>query len=365
MPPFIIRPTVINSMPSPLFWSGMDTPPGNGYPRHGSGNAWGVWAINNIDMDEDAVLACLNDTDSFMPTARLESSGHIYPDVPGGLYFDNTIRIAFVGASIYLDGSPTPISYAELPAGFTATSAVIKVQTHPVITEPYWPFEVYLQKEFGNNSLSWENLSLGEISFPYDFGIFPMPTMLDVYSNAAGLRVAYYVPTPSELEGSWGDGIFYWNLRVEGTYEIQSFESPWSIDDDEIPVRRGSPIVIRTETFGGATGIGAIIFTFAGETCVVPATEFTYHGPDEIHFYLPFCLGSYEGPVAVSGLGDGTTFSGTVPLGTLTVFFEDASGIYRIVPGKTTDTVYNPERDGTTEEVKIPNPFGASGFVDG
>lgn len=58
----------------------------------------------------------------------------------------------------------------------------------------------------------------------------------------------------------------------------------------------------------------------------------------------------------------GTQFGGTVTLGTLTVLVAEASGIYRFVDGKTNDTLYATARDGTTYDVKIPNPGAKTGF---
>lgn len=55
-------------------------------------------------------------------------------------------------------------------------------------------------------------------------------------------------------------------------------------------------------------------------------------------------------------------FEGSVPLGTFTILVANASGIYRLVDGKTNDTLYHSSRDGTTYDVKFPNPFGKTGF---
>lgn len=59
---------------------------------------------------------------------------------------------------------------------------------------------------------------------------------------------------------------------------------------------------------------------------------------------------------------DPTQFDGTVPLGNFVVIIANASGIYRLVAGKASDTLYSSARDGTTYNVKIPNPFGKTGF---
>lgn len=58
----------------------------------------------------------------------------------------------------------------------------------------------------------------------------------------------------------------------------------------------------------------------------------------------------------------GTQFGGSVLLGTFTILVANGSGIYRFEMGKTSDTIYTADRDGTTYEVKIPNPGATTGF---
>lgn len=67
-------------------------------------------------------------------------------------------------------------------------------------------------------------------------------------------------------------------------------------------------------------------------------------------------------PPTVTIYVKGTQFSGSVPLGTFTIIESEGSGLYRFVMGKTNDTLYTAERDGTTYDVKIPNPGGKTGF---
>jgi hypothetical protein len=69
---------------------------------------------------------------------------------------------------------------------------------------------------------------------------------------------------------------------------------------------------------------------------------------------------------AVLICGDpGTQFTGSVPLGDFTIIVANGSGLYRLVAGKTNDTLYQAARDGTTYDVKIPNPGGKTGFFRG
>lgn len=58
----------------------------------------------------------------------------------------------------------------------------------------------------------------------------------------------------------------------------------------------------------------------------------------------------------------GTTFSGTVTLGTLNILIADVTGMYVMIKDKRSDTVY--DRTGDTREIKIPDPFAKTGFID-
>lgn len=67
-----------------------------------------------------------------------------------------------------------------------------------------------------------------------------------------------------------------------------------------------------------------------------------------------------EVPIVVVCGGPG--FSGTVTLGNFTIIVANGSGLYRFEIGKRNDTLYKADRDGSTYDVKIPNPGGKTGF---
>ncbi len=67
-------------------------------------------------------------------------------------------------------------------------------------------------------------------------------------------------------------------------------------------------------------------------------------------------------PVPITIIAYGPGFSGSVPLGNFVILVTKGSGIYQFVNGKTNDTLYSSTRDGTTYDVKIPNPFAKTGF---
>lgn len=60
--------------------------------------------------------------------------------------------------------------------------------------------------------------------------------------------------------------------------------------------------------------------------------------------------------------GGGTQFSGSVTLGSFVILVANGSGLYQFTPGLTHDILYRAARDGTTYNVKIPNPGGKTGF---
>lgn len=71
---------------------------------------------------------------------------------------------------------------------------------------------------------------------------------------------------------------------------------------------------------------------------------------EQFWFYLPFGFRSYQGPVTITFVGDGTQFSGSVLAGTLQILFEDASGIYVLDKNQTNDLLYF--RDGFTTDLR-------------
>lgn len=61
----------------------------------------------------------------------------------------------------------------------------------------------------------------------------------------------------------------------------------------------------------------------------------------------------------------GTQFSGRVTLGSFVILYANGSGLYRFTMGQKHDILYHGDRDGTTYNVKIPDPGGKTGFFRG
>ena len=64
--------------------------------------------------------------------------------------------------------------------------------------------------------------------------------------------------------------------------------------------------------------------------------------------------------IAVFGEG-GLVLNGDAPL----TLLKDVSGIYTLVPGKTSDTLIDRQTGATSAELKIPDPFAKTGFIGG
>lgn len=67
-------------------------------------------------------------------------------------------------------------------------------------------------------------------------------------------------------------------------------------------------------------------------------------------------------PFILIAADPGQQFDGSVILGEFMIYTFEGSGIYKFVPGKTNDTLYNSIRNGSTYDVKIPNPFAKTSF---
>lgn len=154
------------------------------------------------------------------------------------------------------------------------------------------------------------------------------------------------------------------------TYDEITVGNDWEIENSEAPKKKGEKITITSEEFGGLDEVEAVVITTTDDRVyTIPKIDFWYWTPWIIVFINP-TNGNPDGTpdtptVKVIGPRIGTSFSGSVPLGTIESLFEDTSGIYKIVRGKPTDTLYNPDRSGETVVTKIPDPYAATGFVDG
>lgn len=183
-----------------------------------------------------------------------------------------------------------------------------------------------------------------------------------------------------------GGSIIVSAFRLYGTYTILSFS--WTLENPSVPITTGSLISITSP--GGVGGLDLSHVTdptisFVDDlgtphTIAIPSIITQTSTLLQFYYFLWWTstgLDTGTGnrivtevgirpstPVTVSVTGDGTQFSGSLVLGTLNVYIAQATGIYKIVSGKTADTLYTGDED-TTLDVKIPNPYAKTGFIGG
>lgn len=347
---FIIRPTSQNSGGTPQYNSS------GPFPNDAAGWFTEDYPVTPLlDVIKDTVAA-----PSFLQIVAFTDGA------PNS--YDNTLRLSFSGDCIYLDGSLTPISFAGLPAGFNPLTASIKIITDAFINNVSY----YLQHASGNDG------TVNTDDYPYDFGAFPTPTMLDIISNGCGLRVSFNLNI-----GESGQVTGVYNLRIEGTYDLQAFPYDWTNDTPDVDPRVDKEVTI-TSTNGGLDTVvtddtdittnpnfpdennifgnpngkwSGITLVYGSNTYTIPSESIIEQTADELIFEIDYWfilwillldpMPEKEKKKKIEAeLKLGTRFSGSVSLGTLTIVIADASGIYRFVSNQTHDVVYF--RDGYT-----------------
>lgn len=264
-----------------------------------------------------------------------------------------------VGNAFSLDGG-APISLAGLPSGFRVLTAGVRAP--------------------GNTPTSQIGIvrfkSLAETAqATVTFGTFgPIVTAASVINVAKDIVVPTITPiTPAQLIALFRlDFVSVWNgvgsvnplldvfgpLEIFGTYDVLSFTytpspaSGSSVDKSQL-------ITITSTGLAGSLDLSQLTLSVSCGTIVPIIQTATL-----LTFLIPAaCSGA--GMVSIIATGNGIQFSGSYPLATFNVLLTNASGIYTLVENKTNDTLYSSLRDGTTRNVKIPDPFIKTGFVDG
>jgi hypothetical protein len=333
---FEIKATRISSGATPY------TPGGNPPPDPGAD-----WITSDNDTAQSFIDALYN------ATAFLQA----WCTGAGPSAFSPNLVLNTLGYSIYLDGSTTPITFSSLPAGFTVLTATLSGTITPsgIGAASY-------QLAKGTGSLGTANTP----TFPYTISA-GLPTMLDLYADGFGINVAISAG-PGDAES-----LVVFDLKISGTYEIQRFS--WTLDNPETKVTPGTSTAHFTSAASGSdpaldfTRISQYFIQYIDNTGVVatvnvPSGNISVQTGGALTFTIPNVNGGDTPPVIIiGGIGDGTQFSGSMPLGELlTIFFTNGSGIYRLVTDKTDDTLYV---NGTQAliNVKIPDPFIKTAFL--
>ncbi|MET0785163.1 MAG: hypothetical protein ABWY25_00455 [Paenisporosarcina sp.] len=302
-----------------------------------------------------------------------------------------TVEFSCLGLTLYLDGSAIPIDTNNLPVGFTVTDANFHgdfLDISGVATEiSFLRNGDVLGFADGTSGIVFQNYALGPL------------TNLQLVTSTLGVILTPDAGGYARVQELW----------IEGEYTTTAF--PYTMTPASGDVEPGETIVISgpdvdSKTVGGLVEPDKVIPipkkndeipvplppTEECEECLAecPECDTCYDAcledfeSENCQECLENCLSCLEDCledleeaekcqqsqqddppteiVIVICDPRGTKFYGSVPLGTLNILVARASGIYRLVDGKTNDTLYATARDGTTYDVAIPTPFGKTGF---
>lgn len=316
--------------------------------------ASGGWGVLNVAQDS---ITSSDDADILEDCS---SGSLIFPTLDAGLLVasfptlsDSIIGFEFATNDLIfrLDGG-SPLKFTQLPAGFTINSLHIFV-------------EVDVLDQLGSGTAE---LTSDVVGVTPDSTSDPSVTLavnlleagplsnLDFINSHWGLTLTNITCS----SGPFGLGLAFKYL-ITGTYSSTTYTFILTPPGDN-PVSPGDPIKITSPTLNPVT-IVTITITYPGGEVPVPPENITVQDPTELIFILPDLP---DDPPIITVTITSTEFSGTVDAGKLlTIFFTNATGIYTLVPGKTTDTLYDNTDPGTTVEVKKPNPTFKTGFIGG
>lgn len=288
-------------------------------------------------------------TNSFDFQSTVPGLGDLYDCNAAGSY---QCGFQYSGACIYLDGSPTPIAFATLPAGFTLTDATFRMNN-----PGGWGAGVAL----GNTVLFYPSSNFFTPTIPtvltdteWEIPYSTVPSMLNLMLNGNGLSV---ISVPFGGGGNVGQGWYTGEDPLPasaydypdfplingpflyGTYTIQGL----AIANNN-PVSAGSPVTITSPNPSQYNLLdNEELFI---DDIPVPIHNITAQSSTSLTFDIPYTIGSFSGTA--------TLFWGTVAIGTLDIRYENVTGIYRLVKNKTTDTLYrrNPSIPPTRNEMQ-------------
>jgi hypothetical protein len=267
---------------------------------------------------------------------------------------------------IYLDGNyTTPIGINDLPPGFTILTAFI--QTAVALGQVDQELHV---EAFGfispTDIVGQTGLAQVAISpLPTNAALFSSTTIITSIQTFIGNSILanLLVQEHPSLPG------FCVLAGISGTYEAQSFQYTLDVPTDPLEpgdiVQATSPDTPLGIDWTRVDSVTLAYFDSNGDPQ-------TINVPPELWVLITFTIFIFIIPsfptdaTVFTIIITSTQFSGSVTLGKLiTIYFENAPGIYSIVPGKTNDTLYDITDPGTTIDVKIPNPIWKTGFIGG
>lgn len=275
-----------------------------------------------------------------------------------------TIQFAFDEATpcFSLNGNPA-ISYNNLPAGFVISNGNF------VSTVSYG---------IGGGGSGDSHSTLAPYAPQFDLAASDTQpyNQSNLYSGAnitpttfIGITFAVSLSgnNPSGISGTYAID----NGDITSDYVTQVFS--FQVQNANTPVTTGSTVSVISPGPADPTHpldldtVETLDVTYTdenGDTQTINIPSFTVTELDDIQT-ITFTLPTIPDDALVLTIIAGTEFSGSVELGKrITINFENASGIYQLTFGKTTDTLYDVV-DGTTVELAIPDPFFKTGFIGG
>jgi hypothetical protein len=261
----------------------------------------------------------------------------------------NTMFISF-SIELFLDGGVTPILSAnDLPPGFTVTSLDLVARIGNDLSAGVGAFAL----EF----VPAESIDISGTTGASPIYTYTIPHALPVSNiHLFSEQIGFESQFPGGA-GSVNTSLYY--IILQGTYDLIPFQ--WTLDPisgsnvdigDLVTITSdpNDPDHLLLDQLTISMSCGTVVPIIQTETL------FTFLIPGS-------CTGN--GSTSITATGNGTQFSGSVSLGTLNILLTNGSGIYVLTPGATHDTLYSSLRDGTTRNVKIPNPFAKTGFIGG
>lgn len=284
--------------------------------------------ILNCSVQQAAEALLLNDTN------------RIFQQSGAGTY---SARF-FVDKITLSGGNPEDGTYTinTLPAGITPLTAIPQLTTnHPGPDTGYLFTITALGSGVGGTTPT------RDITIFYTYNT--VPSMFLLMTESIGVIVTH----PTNYGAIYG-------LFITGTYEITA--SQFTLSNPTVPVYVGDKVVITADPDTGnldhiktvqLSAIDPITHLLTVLTTIdIDSYYIIWWESDLFEFYLPLELGDFEGFLFIELIGDpGTSFTGSVLVGTLQVLFEDASGIYSLVKNQTHDVLYF--REGYTTNTKL------------
>jgi hypothetical protein len=273
----------------------------------------------------------------------------------GSIGFPNSFRVNIISLKVFLDGGLVPLGINDLPPGFVVDDAKIVIAS-----TLFGGFDDFVNSN-SSGSILKANIDIGN----------PIRRSTDLPITTFTEPTEIVLPLPISNPSLFAFLGFRWDnsnsvsyqmdrLVITGNYHIETFQ--WTLN----PVSGSNVEQQQTITVTSDPGdpnhlqlnnISQLVLFGCG--VIIPSVQ----TQNLLVFSIP--TGCGPGLRNLIATGNGIQFSGDITLGSYTILVADASGIYTIVPGKTDDTLYKSARDGTTFDVKIPDPFIKTGFIGG